>query len=80
MCETAWPQRGYHEADREAPSAELETVNIESIPKSRRILLSTTTEQLKEKLPQIIELDGAIAKTIQEEEELEAEICDADTY
>ena len=64
----------------EALSAELETVNMESISESRRILVSTTTEQLRTKLKQIIELDGAIARTIDREEELEAEICDADTY
>ena len=54
--------------------AELETVNT---PESRRLLVSTTVEQFKSKLAQI---DEAIAKTIQEEEELETEICDADTY
>ena len=42
--------------------------------------MSTTVEQLKSKLEQINKLDVAIAKTIQEEEELETEICDADTY
>ena len=65
---------------QEALTTELETVNIESIPESQKILVSTTTEQLKEKLQQIIELDGRISKIIQEEEELETEICDADTY
>ena len=64
----------------EALSAELETVNMESVPESRRILVSTTTEQLKTKLQQVVELDGAIARTIEGEEELETEICDADTY
>ena len=65
---------------QEALTTELETVNMESVSESRRILVSTTTEQLKMKLQQIIELDGAIAKTIEGEEELETEICDADTY
>ena len=64
----------------EALSAELETVSTESVPESRRVLVSTTVEQLKSKLAQITELDEAIAKTILEEEKLEAEICDADTY
>jgi len=58
---------------------ELETVNTDSVPESRRLLVSTTVEQLKSKLAQINELDKAIAKTIQEEG-LEIEICDADTY
>lgn len=61
-------------------TTELETVNTESVPESRRILASTTVEQLKSKLAQIAELDEAIAKTIQGEEELETEFCDADTY
>ena len=55
-------------------------MSTESVPDSRRVLVSTTVEQLKSKLAQITELDEAIAKTILEEEELEAEICDADTY
>ena len=59
---------------------ELEAVNAESVPESRRILASTTVEQLKSKLAQIAKLDEAIAQTIQGEEELETEICDADTY
>ena len=60
---------------QEALTAELETVNTDSVPESRRLLVSTTVEQLKSKLAQINELDEAIAKTIQEEEELETEIC-----
>ena len=64
----------------ETLSAKLETVNMESISESRRILVSTTTEQLRTNLQQVIELDGAIARTIDGEEESEAEICDADTY
>jgi len=35
---------------------------------------------LKTKFSHIAELDEAIAKRIQGEEELETEICDADTY
>ena len=50
---------------QEALTAELETVNMKSVSESRRILVSTTTEQLKMKLQQIIELDGAIAKPIE---------------
>ena len=65
---------------QEALTAELETVNRDSIPESRKLLVSTAIAQLKSKLEQIIELDGAIAKTIQEEGELETEILDADTY
>ena len=66
---------------QEALTAELETVNTNSVPESSlRLLVSTTVEQLKSKLAQINELDEAIAKTTQEEEELETEICDADTY
>ena len=65
---------------QEALITELETVNAESVPESRRILISTTIDQLKFKLAQINELDEAIAKTIQEEEELETEICEADSY
>ena len=61
-------------------AAKLETVNVETVPEARRILVSTTVDQLKSKLKQIIELDDAIVNTIQEEEELETEMCDADTY
>ena len=57
----------------EALIAKLETVNMESISESRRILVSTTTKQLRTKLQQVIKLDGAIARTIEGEEELEAE-------
>ena len=64
----------------EALTAELETMSTESIHESRRVPVSTTVEQLKSKLAQITELDEAIAKTNLEEEELEAEICNADTY
>ena len=64
----------------EALTAELETLSTESVPESRRVLMSTTVEQLKSKLAQTTDLDEATAKTIQEEEELEREICDADTY
>ena len=65
---------------KEALTAELETVSTESVPESRRVLVSTIVEQLKSKLVQITKLNEAIAKTILEEEEPEAEICDADTY
>ena len=61
-------------------TTELEIVNTESVPESRRILASTTVEQMKTKFPHIAELDEAIAKMIQGEEELETEIYDADTY
>ena len=61
-------------------AADLETVNVETVPEARRILVSTTIDQLKSKLKQIIELDDAIVNTIQGEEELETEMCDADTY
>ena len=60
--------------------AELENVTSESIVESRRVTVSTAIEQLRTKREQITELDNAIAATIQIESELEAEICDADTY
>ena len=60
--------------------AELENVTSESIAESRRVTVSTAIEQLRTKREQITELDNAIAATIQIESELEAEICDADTY
>ena len=63
----------------DAFTAELEIVNSESVPESQRILAFTTVEQLKTKLAHIAKLDEAIAKTIQGEEGLETEICDADT-
>ena len=52
---------------QEALTTELETVNSESVLESWRILVFMSTEQLKLKLQQIIELDGAIAKAIQED-------------
>jgi len=64
----------------EAFTAELEIMNTESVLESRRILVSTIVEQMKTKLTQIAELNEAIVKTIQGEEELEMETCDADTY
>ena len=64
----------------EALTAELERVSVESTPESRRILVATTVEQLRVKHEQIIKLDSTIAEMIQKEDELELEICDADTY
>ena len=60
--------------------AELENVTSESVVESRRVTVSTAIEQLRTKREQITELDNAIAAAIQIESELEAEICDADTY
>ena len=64
----------------EALTAELETVNVESTSEARRVLVVTTVKQLRMKHEQIGELDNSIAERIQKEEELESEICDADTY
>ena len=64
----------------EALTAELERVSVESTPELRRILVATTVEQLRVKHEQIIKLDSTIAEMIQKEDELESEICDADTY
>ena len=63
-----------------ALDTELETVNVESTPESRRILVATTAEQLRAKREQIISLDSRIAEMIQDEDELESDMCDADTY
>jgi len=75
-----WPPTKLTRKVEEALTTELETMNTESVPESRRILASTIVEHVKAKLTQIAELDEAIAKMIQGEEELEMEICDADTY
>ena len=61
-------------------SKELEAVNIDSIQESQRILVSTTVTQLNTKVDQIKRLDESIVASIQTEEELEIEVCDADTY
>lgn len=61
-------------------STELATVNLSSTPESRRLLASTTVMQLTTKKNQIAQLDDTIVAAIQEEEELESEVCDADTY
>jgi len=61
-------------------SAELETVNLDSTPESQRLLAATTATQLTAKKSQIEKLDNAIVAAIEEETELEAEVCDADTY
>ena len=63
-----------------ALTAELERVSIESTPELRRILVATTVEQLRMKHEQIIKLDSTTAEMIQNEDELELEMCDADTY
>ena len=77
--ETTWPQGKHHKADRKDSRGPHGGAR-DSVPELRKLLVSTIVEQLKSKLAQINELDEAIAKTIQEEEELETEICDADTY
>lgn len=64
----------------EVLSADLATVNLSSTSDSRRLLTSTTLTQLTAKKNQISELDETIVATIQQEEELETEVCDADTY
>ena len=64
----------------EALTVELEAVSIESTSESKRILVATTIEQLRMKLEQITKLDNSIADSIQVEDELESEICDADSY
>ena len=46
----------------------------------QRLLVSTTVAQLTAKMDQIKTLDEAIVATIQDEEELETEVCDANTY
>ena len=61
-------------------SVELETVNLNSTSQARRLLASTTVTQLTAKKGQIERLDDTIADAIQEEEELETEVCEADTY
>jgi len=62
------------------PSVALETVNLDSTQESQRLLVSTTVAQLTTKMDQIKQLNEVIAASIQEEEELETEVCDADTY
>ena len=61
-------------------STEPEAVNIDSTQKSQRILVSTTVTQLNANIDQIKRLDELIVSGIQTEEELETEVCDADTY
>ena len=61
-------------------SAELKTVNLNSTPESQRLLAATTATQLTAKRGQIEKLDDTIVAAIEEETELETEICDADTY
>ena len=61
-------------------SAELETIHLDSTLESRRLLVSTTVAQLTAKMDQIKTLDEAIVATIQDKEELETKVCDADTY
>ena len=61
-------------------SGELATTNLSSTPESRRLLASTTATQLMAKKNQITQLDDAIVATIEGAEELESEVCDADTY
>ena len=59
---------------------ELAIVNLSSTPESRRLLASTTVTQLMAKKNQIAQLDDTIVAAIQQAEELESEVCDADTY
>ena len=61
-------------------STELEAVNIDSTQESQRILVSPTVTQLNAKIEQIKRLDELNVASIQTEEELETEVCDADTY
>ena len=55
-------------------------MNAESVTEAQRVTITTTIDQLKTKLKQIIVLDNAISEAIQDEGEFETEICDADTY
>lgn len=61
-------------------SADLQIVNAESVIEAQRVTITTTIDQLKTKLKKIIVLDNVISEAIQDEGELETEICDADTY
>ena len=64
----------------DAVSRELENVNSKLVTESRWLLVSSAVTQLTTKRDQITELDGDIAAAIQNEIDLETEICDALTY
>ena len=61
-------------------SVEIEHVSSESVTESRRLTITTILAQIRAKRDQISELDTAIAGKAQTAEELEEEICNADTY
>ena len=61
-------------------SVELERVSSKSVTESQRLTATTILAQIKAKRDQILELDTAIAGKARTEEELEEEICTADTY
>ena len=61
-------------------SVEIEQVSSESVTESRRLTVTTILAQIRAKRDQISELDTAIAGKAQTAEELEEEICNADTY
>ena len=61
-------------------SVELERVNSESVTESQRLTVTTVLAQIRAKRDQISELDTATAGKAQTTEELEEEICNADTY
>ena len=64
----------------EAMTHDLSTVNSEVVTESRRLTTATTLTQLKAKKDTISKMNEDISETIKEEEELETELTDADTY
>ena len=61
-------------------SVEIEHVSSESVTESRRLTVTTILTQIRGKRDQISGLDIAIVGKAQTAEELEEEICNADTY
>ena len=63
-----------------ATLCDLSTINPEVVTGSQRLAFPTTLTQLKSKLDTISKLSDDISETIQNEEELETELTDADMY
>ena len=61
-------------------SANLDSVNIQSVSALRKLLGKTTLAQLRIKKEQISKLDNAIGAKIEVEQEFKEEITNVDTY
>jgi len=64
----------------DAMSCDLNSLNSTTVAESQILAFSTTLEQLKTKRDLMIRLDGQISDGIKDEEELEAELDEADSY